>query len=203
MSEAGSVFFMPIDIDQIRSRPQSVGIGVPGIASRVVDANLQDCPPGVPGELLLKGENIFLGYWPNPTHDQTAFTEDGWFRTGDIVQWRGGYFDLIDRKKDMYISGGENVYPAESEVALAGYPGVAEIAVIGVPDARWGEVGHAFLVPCAGQHLDVGAIEAFLAKKIAKYKLPKHWSIVDALPRTPSGKVQKAALRQRSSNSMF
>ena len=113
----------------------------PGVQSRIVDGAGRDCPAGVAGELWLKGENLFSRYWRRPAETREAFTADGWFKTGDIaVRDDAGFHGLVDRKKDMFISGGENVYPAEIEAALAGHPLIAECAVVGAPDARWGEV---------------------------------------------------------------
>jgi len=195
MSEAGSVFSMPIDIERIRARPRSVGIGTPDIAARIVDEELKECPPGTAGELLLKGDNIFLGYWRLPELNQSYLTHDGWFRTGDVAIWQDGYYTLVDRKKDMFISGGENVYPAEIESAISAFPGLAEVAVVGVPDERWGEVGHLVIVPCIGTEISAAAVLGFLETRIARYKLPKHLTLMAELPRTTSGKVQKQVLR--------
>ena len=109
---------MPIDPVLIDAKAGSAGVSTPGVASRIVDADDKDCPPGVAGELLLRGPNVFSGYWRRPEDTAAAFTEDGWFRTGDIAERDAdGFHWLVDRKKDMFISGGENVYPAEIEAA--------------------------------------------------------------------------------------
>jgi len=196
MSEAGTVFGMPVDLAQIDAHAGSAGLAMPGVMSRIVDGEGRDCPPGAAGELLLKGENLFSAYWRRPDETAKAFTDDGWFRTGDIaVADADGFHWLIDRKKDMFISGGENVYPAEIEAALAGHPAIAECAVVGLPDARWGEVGHVALVLRAGAVCGHAEIAAHLEPRLARYKLPKATTVLDVLPRTGSGKIQKAALR--------
>jgi fatty-acyl-CoA synthase len=196
MSEAGSVFSMPVDVPQILARPASVGVETPGIYARVVDDKNCICIVGMPGELLLKGENVFSGYWRRPEENATCFTHDGWFRTGDIVTCDSdGFYSVVDRKKDIFISGGENVCPSELEAAMQGFPGIAEVAVFGVPDSRWGEVGHMAIVAAPGACIERLAVLNFLNGRIARYKLPKHISIVQALPRTGSGKVQKGVLR--------
>jgi fatty-acyl-CoA synthase len=196
MSEAGTVFGMPIDIAGIDARAGAAGVAMPGVASRIVDADDQDCAPGVAGELLLKGENLFRAYWRRPDETAKAFTKDGWFRTGDIAHADAeGFHWLVDRKKDMFISGGENVFPAEIEAALAGHAAIAECAVVGLPDSRWGEIGHLVVVLRAGQALSHADVLTHLEPRLARYKLPKLTTVLDALPRTGSGKVQKGVLR--------
>lgn len=198
MSEAGTVFGMPADAALIDARAGSAGLCMPSVFTRIVDDQDRDCPPGVPGELLLKGDNVFRGYWRRPEDTARAFTEDGWFRTGDIALADAeGYHWLVDRKKDMFISGGENVYPAEIEAALADHPAIVECAVVGVPDARWGEIGH-LVVTCRDDAvLDLALILSHLENRLARYKLPKALTLVAALPRTASGKIQKTVLRER------
>lgn len=196
MSEAGTISCMPQHIPLIDTKAGATGIVPPSIRLRIVDAEGGDVPAGVAGELLLKGDNLFSGYWRAPEETAKAFTQDGWFRTGDIVrQDEDGFLFLIDRKKDMFISGGENIYPVEIEAALAGLPGISEAAVVGVPDARWGEVGHLAVVVAAGGP-DEAAILAHFATRLARYKTPKHISFVEALPRTGTGKIQKTILRR-------
>jgi fatty-acyl-CoA synthase len=197
MSEAGTVFGMPLDPALIAERAGSAGIAPPGVETRIVDANGENCGPGEAGELLLKGANISSGYWRRPQETADAFTADGWFRTGDIVRADAqGYHWLVDRRKDMFISGGENVYPAEIEALLAGHPDIAECAVVGTPDAKWGEVGHLFIVGRPGVTLDSAAILAALEARLARYKHPRHVTILVALPRNGAGKVLKTELRR-------
>ena len=196
MSEAGTVFGMPVDCARIAAKAGSAGVPPPGVQARIVDAAGQACEDGRAGELQLRGANVTAGYWRRPLETRAAFTEDGWFMTGDVaVRDADGFYSLVDRKKDMFISGGENVYPAEIEAALAGFPGLAEAAVIGVPDERWGEVGHCAIVATPGGALDLDAVTMHLRGCLARYKLPAHVTVIDALPRTGSGKVQKDQLR--------
>ncbi|MFB9304882.1 AMP-binding enzyme [Kibdelosporangium philippinense] len=125
-----------------------------------------------------------------------AAFDDGWFRSGDLaILDDEGYLYVVDRVKDMYISGGENVYPAEVEGVIFGHPAVAEVAVIGVPDPKWGEVGKAFVVCRPDTELTITDLRGFLAGRLAKYKIPAYLELVDGMPRTASGKVQKAKLR--------
>jgi fatty-acyl-CoA synthase len=138
-----------------------------------------------------------LGYWNNPRATAEAITPDGWFRTGDAGYHDDeGYLYLHDRVKDMIVSGGENVYPAEVEKAITDHPVVTEVAVVGVPDERWGEVGRAFLVCRPGEQVSRGELREFLLPRLAKYKIPAYVEVVTALPKTASGKIQKAGLRQ-------
>jgi fatty-acyl-CoA synthase len=197
MSEAGTVSCMPLDPALIEARAGSAGIIPPGVAARVVDASGAACPAGAVGELWIKGPNVTSGYWRRPKESAAALGADGWLRTGDIARIdEDGYLWLVDRRKDMFISGGENVYPAEIEAALARFPGIAECAVVGVPDARWGEVGHLAVVAAPGIVLEAAAILAHLETRVARYKIPKHVTITDALPRNGAGKLVKAQLRE-------
>ncbi|HEX8864894.1 MAG TPA: AMP-binding protein, partial [Lentzea sp.] len=147
------------------------------------------------GEIEVQGPNVTPGYWNDPVATAAAFTEDGWFRTGDLGRLDDGHLYVVDRLKDMFISGGENVYPAEVENAITSHPDVAEVAVVGVPDARWGEVGRAFVRPRDGALVDAASLREFLVPRLAKYKIPVHVQLVEELPRTGSGKVLKHALR--------
>jgi fatty-acyl-CoA synthase len=195
MSEAGTVSCMPIHIPIIDQKAGATGLVPPAIQTRIVGAEGREVAPGMAGELLLKGDNIFIGYWRAPEETAKAFTEDGWFRTGDIArQDEDGFLFLVDRKKDMFISGGENVYPVEIEAVLAALPGIREAAVVGVPDARWGEVGHLAVV-VAENGPDENLILEFLNARLARYKIPKYISFVEVLPRTGTGKIQKPQLR--------
>ncbi|GAA0470345.1 fatty-acyl-CoA synthase [Paractinoplanes deccanensis] len=175
----------------------SAGVPVFFTDVRCVRPDLTDAAPGEPGEVLVRGPNVTPGYWEDPAATADAFA-DGWLRTGDIAAvGEDGHFRILDRLKDMYISGGENVYPAEVEAALFTHPGVAEVAVIGVPDEKWGEAGRAFIVPAAGHRPTAGELREHLAGRLAKYKIPAHFTIVDDLPKTGSNKVRKADLRSR------
>jgi fatty-acyl-CoA synthase len=196
MSEAGTVSCMPLDAASIAAHAGSAGVVAPGIDVQIRDAAGGICGPGAPGEIFLRGGNVTAGYWRRPAETQAAFDEDGYLRSGDIGFLSGdGYLTLIDRKKDMFISGGENVYPAEIEAALAGLPGLAECAVVGVPDERWGEVGHLAVVGLPGAAVSAESVLAYLAPLLARYKMPRHVSILPALPRNGAGKLVKAELR--------
>ena len=148
------------------------------------------------GEILLRGPNLMLGYLDDPAATAAAIDGDGWLHTGDAGRLdAAGYLAITGRIKDMYICGGFNVYPAEVEQVLARLDGVAESAVIGVPDPRLGEVGRAFLVPRPGHVLAEADVLAFCRERLANYKVPRRVVFRDALPRNPSGKVLKRQLR--------
>ena len=156
----------------------------------------RDAETGEPGEVLVSGPNVSPGYWQDESATAAAFDE-GWLHTGDLAtRDEEGYLRIVDRLKDMYISGGENVYPAEVEQALHAHPAIAECAVIGVPDETWGEVGRAFVVVRAGAELDEAGVLAHLDGRLARYKLPKSVVFVPELPHNASGKLLKSRLRE-------
>jgi acyl-CoA synthetase (AMP-forming)/AMP-acid ligase II len=164
---------------------------------RIVDGEGNDVGPGGTGEILTRGPNVFPGYWNREEANAAAFV-DGWFKTGDIASIDDeGFVTLRDRAKDMYISGGENVYPAEIESALLEIDGILEAAVIGIPDERWGEVGRAFVVVAQGTTLDLEDVTAKLDGRLARYKLPRSVVTIDSMPRNTTGKLLKQALRER------
>ena len=197
MSEAGTVSCMPVDIPLIETHAGSAGLIPPYLSAQIRDGEGRHLPAGEAGELLIKGGNVTAGYWHRPDATQDAFDQNGWLRTGDIARMdEDGYLWLVDRKKDMFISGGENVYPAEIEAALAAHPQIIECAVIGVEDERWGEVGHIAIVPVQGKILEWPAILVYLESRLARYKIPKRFSVMDALPRNGAGKVLKTTLRE-------
>ncbi|MEV7805454.1 long-chain fatty acid--CoA ligase [Microbispora sp. NPDC088329] len=176
----------------------SAGVPVFFADVRVVRPDLAPAAPGEPGEVLIQGPNVTPGYWRNPEATAAALTEGGWFRSGDIGTMDDeGHLHIVDRVKDMYISGGENVYPAEVEGVLFEHPAVAEAAVVGVPDEKWGEVGRAFVVPRPGADVTPGELRDFLRPRLARYKLPVYVDIVGELPKTGSGKIRKPDLRRR------
>jgi fatty-acyl-CoA synthase len=147
--------------------------------------------------LLVGGPSVTTGYWRRPEETRSAFTANGWLRSGDLARLdKDGFLWLVDRKKDMFISGGEHIYPAEIEQALAGHAAIAECAVIGVPDAQWGEVGHLFVVAVPGRRVDSADVIAHLESRVARYKIPKKISVLDQLPRNGAGKVLKHVLRK-------
>jgi fatty-acyl-CoA synthase len=174
----------------------SAGVPMFFTSVRVVRPDDTDVVTGEPGEVLIKGPNVTPGYWQNTQATSAALTGDGWFHSGDIAtQDDENHLYIVDRVKDMFISGGENVYPAEVENVIFDHPSVAEVAVIGVPDEKWGEVGKAFVVCRPGTELDPEELRGFLLGRLAKYKIPVHVEVVVGLPRTASGKVQKVKLR--------
>ena len=176
----------------------TVGFALPGVGVRVSGDNGARCSPGDIGGVEVRGPSVFQGYWRMPEKTAEEFTADGWFKTGDL-----GYLDaqgrltLIGRSKDLIISGGYNVYPAEVEGYLNELPGVDESAVIGVPHPDLGEAVVAVLVPRSGAVVDVQACIAALKQRIAGFKVPKHVIVADQLPRNAMGKVQKALLREQ------
>jgi fatty-acyl-CoA synthase len=150
------------------------------------------------GEILLKGANLMRGYHRSLGHEGPAFDAQGWFHTGDLaVQHADGMFEVVGRSKDLIISGGENIHPAEIENLLAGWPGLADCAVVGLPDAHWGEVPVLVVVPAAGESIDAEALLQALQGRLARFKLPRRVVVLDTLPRTALGKVQRAALARR------
>ncbi|MBB3039263.1 FadD3 family acyl-CoA ligase [Hoyosella altamirensis] len=156
-----------------------------------------DCAPGEQGEVLLRGPNVMLGYLDDPDSTEAAIDAEGWLHTGDAGTLSGeGYLKITDRIKDMYVSGGFNVYPAEVEQCLARLPGVAESAVIGVPDERLGEVGRAYVRVEHGHTLSADQVITYAKKHLANYKVPRQVHFIDALPRNPAGKVLKRDLRE-------
>lgn len=173
--------------DSAETVATTCGRAVPGMETRI----------GEGGELLVRGDHVMLGYLDDPEATAEAIDADGWLHTGDVGMLdEHGNLAVTDRLKDMYISGGFNVYPAEVEQALARLNGVADVAVVGVPDERLGEVGKAYVVAGDGQSVTPEAVIAFARERLANFKVPRHVEIVDALPRNLSGKVLKTELRK-------
>jgi malonyl-CoA/methylmalonyl-CoA synthetase len=173
-------------------RPGSVGVPLPGVSTRIVTPELQDIAPGEIGELLVRGPNVFAGYWGRPDATAAAFV-DGWFRTGDLAERAAdGYYTLRGRRTELIISGGFNIYPREIEELLSTAPGIREAVVVGVPDARRGELPIAYIV--ADGTVDRPALEQLCRRSLASFKVPRAFIRVDALPRTALGKVQKHLL---------
>lgn len=179
-------------------RVGSCGKPVPHCELRLVGPDGRDVPAGEPGEVAVRGTNVVRGYWRDEEATAAAFLPGGWFRTGDIARRDPqGWWHIVDRSKDVVISGGENIYPAELEAVLADCPDVAEAAVVGRPDARWGEVPVAVVVPRTAGALDEPAVRALFEGRLARFKHPAAVVFVDALPRNVMGKVQKFRLRQQ------
>jgi fatty-acyl-CoA synthase len=180
-----------------RRKLGSVGRPAPGVWARVVGIDLQDVAPGEVGEIVYRGPGTMLGYWNNPEATAEAFA-GGWFHSGDLVRVDDeGFVYVVDRAKDMIISGGENIYCAEVENVLAGHPDIAEVAVVGRPHERWGETPVAVVVPREGAVPDLEGVRAWASSRLARYKLPTGLEVVPELPRNASGKVTKAMLRRR------
>ncbi|MFD7977989.1 long-chain fatty acid--CoA ligase [Streptomyces sp. NPDC059071] len=196
MTEAspGALF---LDAEHAVAKAGSAGVPHFFTDVRVVRPDLTPVTAGETGEVLIRGPHVMAGYWGRPEETAAAFT-DGWFRSGDAARVDAdGYVTIVDRFKDMIISGGENVYPAEVEEALLAHPDVAECAVIGVPDEKWGETARAIVVAREGTAPDPAAVLASLTGRLARYKIPRSLVLVDALPRTASGKLLKHSLRAR------
>lgn len=181
-------------------RPRSCGRAALLTEMRVVDAAGRDVPAGTDGEIWLRGPNMFSGYWNNPEATEAAFC-DGWYRTGDIGHLDGdGYCYISDRLNDVVISGGENIYPAELEAVLSEHPSIVEVAVIARPDERWGEVPAAVAVLADGETLTIEELRGWCGGRLARYKHPRSLRLVQSLPRTALGKVQKHILRRDRGN---
>lgn len=175
---------------------RSCGKPVGGNKMKVVDTGtLEDAAEGEVGEIWIAGPQVMKGYWRNPDATRDSITDDGWFRSGDLGYVQDGYFFIHDRLKDMIISGGENIYPAEVENILMKHPDVADAAVIGVPDERWGETVKAIVVP-GREGLTEEEVFAFCRKELAHYKCPTSVDWIDEIPRNPSGKILKTELRK-------
>jgi len=190
---SGNNFWLPPEL--VQKKIGSVGYPIFHIDMKIINDNGGNCESGKPGELLIRGPHIVAGYWKN--HEATAATiRDGWLHTGDTaVCDEDGCYSILGRSKEMFISGGENVYPAEIESVLLSHPFVSEAAVVGVPHDTWGEVGRAFLVVEDGYSED--ELRAFLLERLAKYKLPRSIVVLDALPLTAIGKIDKKLLTSK------
>ncbi|MEV4939746.1 acyl-CoA synthetase [Streptomyces zaomyceticus] len=195
MTEASpGVLFL--DREQTAAKAGSAGVPHFFTDTRIVRPDGSDTASGERGEILVQGPHTMTGYWNRPEDTAAAFTDGDWLRTGDIARAdTDGYAYIVDRVKDMYVSGGENVYPAEVEDALLDHPAVAECAVIGVPDPVWGEVGRAVVVLKPEARAGEDDILGHLRGRLAKYKIPKSVVLAGALPRTASGKLVKSAVR--------
>jgi acyl-CoA synthetase (AMP-forming)/AMP-acid ligase II len=191
----GATHLPPHAHDPAKGKLRSCGIPNPMTQVRIVDEKGHDVPQGGVGEILIKGGSLMKGYWNKP-QATTESIKDGWFHSGDAGYFDAdGYLYIHDRVKDMIVSGGENVYPAEVENALFGHPAIADVAVIGVPDERWGEAVKACVVLKPGEKAEAADIIAFAKTRIAGYKVPKSIDFIAALPRNPSGKILRRELR--------
>ncbi|HOJ70439.1 MAG TPA: long-chain fatty acid--CoA ligase [Syntrophorhabdaceae bacterium] len=193
LTEASTLFWLPYDM--AHKKMGSVGKPVFHADVRIVDERGMAVPPGGIGEIIVKGPVVMNGYWERPDLTKDII-KNSWLHTGDLATMdEEGFVYIVDRKKDMFISGGENVYPAEVEKALLSHPDILDAAVIGVEDERWGEVGKAFIILKPGKRIDEGDINSFLNERLARYKIPKYIEFVDRLPKTASGKIRKSLLK--------
>ena len=196
MTETHTVDFV-LEHDDMRANIASVGRAVPIEEVKIVDKEGDECPPNVPGEILIKGPKIVPGYWNNPQGTREAI-EDGWLHTGDVGKIdENGYVYILDRIKDMINRGGENIYSVEVENAISRNSKVGEVAVVGVPDKVLGEVVKAYVIPKAGETLNADELREHCAHYLADYKIPKYVEFVSDFPRNETGKIMKKALRER------
>ncbi|OWK28203.1 fatty acid--CoA ligase [Sphingomonas mucosissima] len=195
----GSIVAMPPE-DHMPGREHKMtaaGKALPGVELKIIDENGNELPHGQIGEVAIRSPNNTRGYWNKPEETAKALIGDGWLRTGDAgILDEEGYLFIQDRIKDMIISGAENVYPAEVESAIYSHPAVADVAVIGVPDPKWGEAVKAMVVLKSGASCDEAAIITHARERIAGFKCPKSVEFIDALPRNPSGKILRRTLRE-------
>ncbi len=198
MSETAMLTSNPYHASDGERRGGTVGFPLPGVLLRVQDDDGQDLGVGEVGAIQVKGPNVFKGYWRMPEKTREEFTADGYFKTGDVGRIdRDGYVTIVGRSKDLIISGGYNVYPAEIEACINEMDGVAESALVGVPHPDFGEVGVAVVSAKPGAQLDGARIVAALKSSLANFKIPKHCFVIDELPRNAMGKVQKNLLREQ------
>ena len=204
MSEAGTVLGMSFDMRIIDQKAGYVGLPTHRIDVRLTGPGNQPVAFGEAGEIQIKGANLFVDVWKNHRAYERSFTPDGWFQTGDIgVSDEDGYIRIVDRIKDMFISGGENVYPAEVEAVALRFPQILECALIGVPDEKWGESGCLFVVPSVShESFDKEGLLREMEKGLARYKLPKVIHLIEALPRNGTGKLRRNILRECDINSL-
>jgi acyl-CoA synthetase (AMP-forming)/AMP-acid ligase II len=199
LTEATGIVTMCRHDDDPETIARTAGRPIPGVEIRLVDDDGAEVAPGEPGEVLVRGYNVMKGYFDDPEATAEAIDAEGWLHTGDVaVLDPAGNLVITDRKKDMFIVGGFNAYPAEIEQVISTHPAVAAVAVIGVPDERLGEVGMAFVVPRTGETVDPDALIAWCRERMANYKVPRSVRVVDALPLNASGKVLKYELRAQA-----
>jgi fatty-acyl-CoA synthase len=195
MTEVFSVSFTPPE--KAREQIGSAGHPLMHVKVQIGDEHGLELPRNRVGEIQVRGPGVTPGYWHDPEATKAAFTQDGWFRTGDAGRMTAdGVIYVVDRIKDMYISGGENVYPAEVEDAINGLDDVSQCAVIGVPDPTWGEVGLALVVPRPGRQVDAERVINHCRERLARYKVPRRVRTVESLPLSPQGKVLKKELHR-------
>ncbi|MBV8234615.1 MAG: AMP-binding protein, partial [Acidimicrobiia bacterium] len=196
LTEACGIATMCRHDDDPETIATTSGRAIPGVDVQVVDDAGKEVARGDAGEIVVRGYNVMLGYYDEPAETSATLDAEGWLHTGDIGVMDGrGYLRITDRKKDIFIVGGFNAYPAEIENTILGYDGVAQVAVVGVPDERLGEVGAAFVVPKAGGIVEEEQLIAWCRERMANFKVPRRVEVVDALPLNAAGKVLKYELR--------
>lgn len=196
---SGTISLLPPEDHSLEGgqRMRSAGRAVPGVEIRVVGADGQELPRGEVGEVVVRSPSNMSGYWHLPEASASTIDGEGWLHTGDAACMDDdGYIYIQDRIKDMIISGGENVYPAEVENAIYGHPAIAEVAVIGVPSERWGEEVKACVVPKPGMAVDPNEVIAWARERVAAFKAPKSVDVIEVMPRNPSGKILRRELRR-------
>ena len=199
LTESSGVATMSRHDDDPAIIANTSGRAIADVEVRIVDADGREVPRGEQGEIVLRGYNVMKGYLNDPAKTKEAIDADGWLHTGDIgVMDAEGNIDITDRVKDMFINGGFNAYPAEIENLMMNHPSVGQVAVVGVPDERLGEVGYAFVVPAVGSGRDADELISWCRGEMANYKAPRHVEYVDSLPLSASGKVLKYRLRERA-----
>jgi len=199
MTEAGPTGTTLFPWEQVEKAGSIGAQGLPGADTKVMRFDGTPAQAGEAGEIWLKAPSMMKGYYQDPEATREAF-EDGWYKTGDVARVdQDGYMFIVDRSKDMIVTGGENVYSKEVEDAIAAHPAVMEVAVLGRPHHEWGETVVAYVVPKQGEQTSAEELEAFLADKLARYKTPRDFMFVAELPHTPTGKIMKYRLRQDAS----
>jgi fatty-acyl-CoA synthase len=197
MTETSPVSCQSSVEDPLERRVSTVGRVQPHLEVRIVDEQGRVVPRGTPGELCTRGYSVMLGYWDDAARTAEVVDAAGWMRTGDLATLdEAGYFNIVGRKKDMVIRGGENISPREVEEFLHRHPLIQDVQVIGVPDVKYGEELCAWIIPRAGKALDADAVRAFCAGEISAYKIPRYFKFVNAFPMTVTGKVQKFVMRE-------
>ena len=199
LTEASGIATMCREDDDQETISTTSGRAIDDVEVQVVDPGGAEVPRGHPGEIVVRGYNVMLGYLDDPDRTAETIDADGWLHTGDVgIMNPSGYIDITDRLKDMFITGGFNAYPAEIEALMLEHPDIGQVSVVGVSDARMGEVGYAFVVPAAGSDPDGQAIVGWCRDQMANYKVPRHVEFVDDLPLNAGGKVLKYELRERA-----
>lgn len=195
LTEAGPNTF-GVSFEDAQKRAGTVGVPLPGIEVKLTDTDGKEVPVGTAGELHVRGEHVMSGYWNKPK-ETAQVMQDGWLATGDLAyRDADGFYYICGRRKEMFISGGENVFPAEIEEVILTHPNIAEVAVVGVPHPKWGEVGRAYLVLKQPSAHDEAQLIEHVQQTLAKYKIPKEYVVMDSLPKSAAGKVLKRMLME-------